>query len=452
MTQALTILIIAAVIILLAKGFQPHAILILAGLLLLTLSIIAGKTTILPEGAASTGWIGFDIFKFISQIMKGRVGEIGLIIMSAGGLAKYMTHIGAANALVQISIQPLKKLRNPYLILAFVSVLGQIMKIGIPSAAGLAMLLLITVYPTLLHIGITPASAAAVIAGTTCLDVGPASATSVVAAELAGMDAVVYFIKFQLPAMLAPVILIAILNIFVQHFFDRREAAPVTPLEAGQAEPRVEAPRSFAILPLIPLILLLIFNQMVVGSIVLNVVTAMFISLLVGMVFNAVHTRDLRTTLADIMVYFRGMGEIFATVVTLIFAAETFAGGLRAVGFIDMILGVTTHSEGAASLLIIMLVIIIGVTAILTGSGNAAFFSFSNLAPSLAASVGKPTLSFVFPMQLTSGLFRTISPVAGVILAVSGTAGVDPFTIVKRTAIPAIAGIIAVIIFNWLFY
>ena len=40
--------------------------------------------------------------------------------------------------------------------------------------------------------------------------------------------------------------------------------------------------------------------------------------------------------------------------------------------------------------------------------------------------------------------------VAGVIIAVSKTAGCSPFEIVRRTAIPAIGGILTMLILNYL--
>lgn len=37
-------------------------------------------------------------------------------------------------------------------------------------------------------------------------------------------------------------------------------------------------------------------------------------------------------------------------------------------------------------------------------------------------------------MQLSAGIARTMCPIAGVIIAVSGIAGVTPFELVRRTA------------------
>ena len=38
------------------------------------------------------------------------------------------------------------------------------------------------------------------------------------------------------------------------------------------------------------------------------------------------------------------------------------------------------------------------------------------------------------PVQLSAGIARTMCPIAGVIIAVSGIAGLSPFELVRRTA------------------
>ena len=83
-------------------------------------------------------------------------------------------------------------------------------------------------------------------------------------------------------------------------------------------------------------------------------------------------------------------------------------------------------------MLIVMLVIMI-VAAIVTGSGNAAFFAFSPLLPEAASSVGIPTLALAVPVQLSAGIARTMSPIAGVIIAVSGITGLTPIALIRRT-------------------
>lgn len=73
------------------------------------------------------------------------------------------------------------------------------------------------------------------------------------------------------------------------------------------------------------------------------------------------------------------------------------------------------------------------------------------LAPEVANGLGGTAAAFVTPMQFASGMLRAMSPVAGVIIAVAGAAGVSPMAIVRRTWIPMIAGMITVLIANVVF-
>ena len=55
-------------------------------------------------------------------------------------------------------------------------------------------------------------------------------------------------------------------------------------------------------------------------------------------------------------------------------------------------------------------------------------------------------------MQFASGMLRAMSPVAGVIIAVAGAAGISPMSVVRRTWIPMIAGMFTTIIANMIFF
>ena len=81
-----------------------------------------------------------------------------------------------------------------------------------------------------------------------------------------------------------------------------------------------------------------------------------------------------------------------------------------------------------------------------------ALFSFAELIPGIARPLGMSTVSLILPSQLAAGLFRSISPVAGVIIAVASTAGVSPLAIVKRTSVPMIGGICTMLILHTFLY
>lgn len=126
--------------------------LLLSGLAMLLLAISFGVTNFLPKGVKPSGFVVFDIFDLLRSIGTKQVSGIGFLIMAAGGFAAYMDTIGAAKALVDFCIKPLRRFSQPYLILVLGYLIGTALVIVIPSAAGLAMLLLVALFPILVGV------------------------------------------------------------------------------------------------------------------------------------------------------------------------------------------------------------------------------------------------------------------------------------------------------------
>ncbi|WP_028025339.1 C4-dicarboxylate transporter DcuC [Enterovibrio calviensis] len=429
------------------KKYNTQAVLFLAGLFMIALAVIDGTTDFLPKGGKPTGSIIVDFFEVIKVISSSTLSKLGLIIMAVGGFSKYMGHIGAANAMVSIATKPLSHIKNPYMVLALAYIIGQLINIFIPSATGLALLLLVAMYPVLVGVGCNPAAAAAVVATTGCLDLGPASSAANKAAEVSGIDVATYFASYQFPVAMVSMIVIAALHYFSQRYFDKKDAEKGVTHEFNiEAKEQREAPKWFAILPVLPLMLLLTFSKFAITTIRMDVVTAMFIALFVSMVCDFIYTRDGKTVAASLKVYLEGMGAVFSSVVSLIISAQVFVVGLTAIGFIDMLLGSAANLGLGYLAMVIMLVAIIVLVTMLSGSGNASFFSFSNLAPEVAAQVGTTAAHVAMPMQLAAGLMRSASPVAGVVIACAGVANVSPIELAKRTMIPMLGGLLSVLV------
>jgi len=192
------ITVVAAVLII--KNYQPQTVLLVAGLILLTLTVVFfPDQSILYQKAKSTGWKGFDVFSFVKESLITQISGIGLIIMASAAFADYMDHIGATATMVRICIKPLRMIKASYLILALGYVLGQCLHIAIPSAAGLAMLLLVTFFPMLVSLGISKPAAASMVALTSFMDLGPAVGTANLAARTSGMPPATYFVQHQIP-------------------------------------------------------------------------------------------------------------------------------------------------------------------------------------------------------------------------------------------------------------
>jgi len=437
---------------LLFKEYKAQTVIFVAGIILLACAILMGKPIITVKQSMGFAWL--DIFKVIEDLLSNRVAGLGLMIMSVAGFVRYMDHIGASKAFVHLGVKPLNFFHSPYVVLALAFIVGQMMKIAIISAAGLGLLLMATMFPILIGLGVSRLSAAAVIVTSSCVDLGPASATSQLIAKNAGIDVVTYVAQYQVIIAIPVILTVAILHYFVQRWFDKKTGhiAVRSEIVATKAEGEQTPPLLYAFLPLLPIVLIFIFSPIMGSKIRMSVIAAMLIGLFVSMVLEYIRCRDYKKIAQSIQKFFDGMGASFASVVSLVIAAETFAAGLTAVGAIDTIIKSTqTAGFGDHAMILVMQSVVAG-AAVITGSGDASIFSFAALAPTMAKHMGIDPVHMLLPMQFAATAARSISPVSAVCIAVAGLAMVSPIDVAKRTAIPMVGALIVTTIANFFLF
>ena len=445
----LTILVIIPVAWLIAKRYNPQLSIAFGGVALLLLATMMGTG---PDGS-KTGFFLFDIFKIWADSFKKVGGGLGMAIMLVGAYAMYMDHIDASKSLVKIAVKPLQAIQAPYLVMMLTYVTGQLLNMFIPSASGLALLLMVTAYPILTRLGVSKLSATAVIATTGCLDLGPASGNTILGAKIVGMDVAEFFVQYQLKVGLVAAVAIALTHYIVQKRADiKNDMVGDGKTDSADEGIQSSAPAFYALLPLIPLLLIFTFSKLVVTSVKMDIYTAMIISMFITILVEILRTRDLKAVLESYKVYLDRMGKQFASVVSLIVAGSVLAAGLKAIGSIDFLIDSAVAAGLPAFILIAICVLIIASAAFLMGSGNAAFFSFAELIPGIASKIGVSTVSVIVPMQLASGLSRTMSPIAGAVVASAGISGVSPFDVVKRTIPPMLVGLVVSTVTSYLMF
>ena len=353
------LIVIALVVTLLLKGYYPQAILFMGGVVLLTCTAIFGWGDLL-NAKQTTNFIGFDIFKVFSTGFSSRIAGLGLTLMAIGGFSRYMEHVGASAALFSVFEKPLKLIKSPYVLLGASFLVSQIMVIFVPSHAGLALLLMVTLYPILIRSGVSPMSALGVIGCAQFVDVGPGSGNAILAAQTAGVDVSEYFVYYQLPLFVGVVIILTFVHMFVQRWWDKREGWVFDPNNiqtlagAKTTEQDKKVPKIYAILPIIPLFLIIFFSKVAGSHIRMDVVTAMVISTVIAIIFELIRLRNFRDVLASFKLFFEGMGKILVSVVSLIVCGEFFAAGLIKSGFMGTLITAANDAGfGLATMVIV---------------------------------------------------------------------------------------------------
>ena len=424
------------------KGYSATGVLMFGGLVLLFISVLMGHS-ILPEGVKSTGSTYFDILEYVKYLLGNRGGGLGLMIMVLCGFSVYMTHLGANDVVVKLVSKPLKNIRSPYILMVFAYFLACLMSFAVSSATGLGVLLMATLFPVMVNVGISRGAAAAICASPISIILSPTSGDVVLSAEISNIPLGEFAFGTALPVSIFAILGIAVAHFFWQRYLDKKEGVQVERMNADEI--KTTAPNYYAILPLLPIIGVLIFDGKW-GLPNLHIVTVMVLCFIITAVVDFLRSFNAKQTFDNLVVAYRGMADAFAGVVMLLVAAGVFAQSLSTIGFITNLIDSAQSFGGSAFFMMLVLAVITILATMATGSGNAAFYAFAELIPKLATQMGVNPAFLTIPMLQASNLGRGLSPVSGVVVAVSGMGKISPFEIVKRMSVPMLVGFICVII------
>ena len=424
------------------KGYSATGVLMFGGLVLLFISVLMGHS-ILPEGVKSTGSTYFDILEYVKYLLGNRGGGLGLMIMVLCGFSVYMTHLGANDVVVKLVSKPLKNIRSPYILMVFAYFLACLMSFAVSSATGLGVLLMATLLPVMVNVGISRGAAAAICASPISIILSPTSGDVVLSAEISKIPLGEFAFGTALPVSIFAILGIAVAHFFWQRYLDKKEGVQVERVNADEI--KTTAPNYYAILPLLPIIGVLIFDGKW-GLPNLHIVTVMVLCFIITATVDFLRSFNAKQTFDNLVVAYRGMADAFAGVVMLLVAAGVFAQSLSTIGFITNLIDSAQTFGGSAFFMMLVLAVITILATMATGSGNAAFYAFAELIPKLATQMGVNPAFLTIPMLQASNLGRGLSPVSGVVVAVSGMGKISPFEVVKRMSVPMLVGFICVII------
>ena len=424
------------------KGYSATGVLMFGGLVLLFISVLMGHS-ILPDGVKSTGSTYFDILEYVKYLLGNRGGGLGLMIMVLCGFSVYMTHLGANDVVVKLVSKPLKNIRSPYILMVFAYFLACLMSFAVSSATGLGVLLMATLFPVMVNVGISRGAAAAICASPISIILSPTSGDVVLSAEISKIPLGEFAFGTALPVSIFAILGIAVAHFFWQRYLDKKEGVQVERVNADEI--KTTAPNYYAILPLLPIIGVLVFDGKW-GLPNLHIVTVMVLCFIITAAVDFLRSFNAKQTFDNLVVAYRGMADAFAGVVMLLVAAGVFAQSLSTIGFITNLIDSAQTFGGSAFFMMLVLAVITILATMATGSGNAAFYAFAELIPKLATQMGVNPAFLTIPMLQASNLGRGLSPVSGVVVAVSGMGKISPFEIVKRMSVPMLVGFICVII------
>ena len=443
MNILICLIIIVITGILLMKRYQPQPILIGMGILMMYIAYEGSWINAILDESQSTGVLVFDAMDIVRITTSENVVSLGLMIMTCAGYAKYMEHIGAGTRLAHTFIKPLYRLNRPYIVLALMFLLNMGLSICVPNPLSLALLMMVTIYPVLLRLGVSPVGAAAVIATGHLMDVGPGAVSTLLIAKTLNIPVPNYFVGYQLRLYFLVAVVTAVAHFLWQRYRDRLDG----PMDVGDC-----GPKPYMIFPLLPLCFILGFSQYGLPGVKMNVTLAMMLAFGIALLAELIRHRNLRTVLKSTTVFFEGMGNQFSYAVTLIIGGQVFAQGLVSLGLIDSLVSalqtLSLNSEGLTS---VMGGGMLGLSMV-TGSNVAPLFTLVPLVPDIVSNLGLDPITTMLGMQNGASLGLFLSPISPVMVGVAGVAHIKSVDLLKRTSVPVLVALITSCVGIWILY
>ena len=397
----------------LIKRYETRLVLIGAGLLLCCISL--------------------DPMAALNQFAKSMTNNsLVMAICSSMGFAFAASYTKCDRSLVHYLAAPVRGLG--IFLIPVCTVITFFVNIAIPSAAGCAAAVGSTLIPVMLRAGIKPAAAAAaVLAGTIGSYLSPGTSHNPYVAKMANME-VMDFIGFHstYSLMCGAILVVGVLLVCLVLRDNKGDANAQVDESKLQKQDDFTPSVLKALVMLVP-IAILVCGNLWVPAIKMGVAQAMVIGAICALAIGRCNPQEISKK------FFDGMGKGYADVMGIIIAAGVFAAGLRAAGLIDVCVDALKNANEYARWGGALGPWIMGV---ITGSGDAATLAFNEAVTPHAEAFGMSIPGLGALAFLTGALGRTMSPLAGVTILVSGIAMVSPIEVIKRTALPCFVAVI----------
>ena len=193
-----------------------------------------------------------------------------------------------------------------------------------------------------------------------------------------------------------------------------------------------------ALVPVIPLVLLILSSKQVGILPEMSVALSMVLGVVIALVITWSNAQKVCVQ------FFDGMGTAYGNVIGLIICATVFTSGLAAMGLISTLIELMDGSQSLAARSGTFGPFII---ALISGSGDAASFAFNGAVTPYAEQFGMTIMGLGSLAQIAGAIGRAVSPVAGAAIICAGLAKVSPMEVSKRNFLPCVAAAIVLMIF-----
>ncbi|HIU63481.1 MAG TPA: C4-dicarboxylate transporter DcuC [Candidatus Avacidaminococcus intestinavium] len=408
------LVIVVGMMYLMAKRKDPKTLLFGAGMLML---LLAGD------------YMG--TFKAFSASMKQ--ANVFETIITSMGFAAVVKLCGADKHLVSLFAKVLKK-TGPFLIIG-VAFATMIVNTSITSAAGVTAAMGTVFIPLMVASGIpVPLAAGAIMCGLYGGNLNPGHVHPTIVAHLAGVEGM-DFVRAAAPALVASVfassLVLTLMAFYLQKKGNKEELAAQA-AAFGEIE-MVKPNFIYAMVPLIPIVMLLLGNFHVVPAFKMPVPHAMVIGSIICMLVTRTNPQSVTKE------FFKAMGSAFGNVFGLLICVNIFVAGLTKLGFIKILIDYMISSPAIAKVAAVFGPFIM---TLICGSGESASIAFNEAVSVHADKFGMNVLDMGAMVVLSGGIGRSMAVFSAAMILCAGIAKVQPIDIIKYNSFAMVAALL----------
>ena len=364
----------------------------------------------------------------LNSFAKGMGSSMISSACSSMGFALVMRFTGCDKHLINFLAKGLTKVH--FLIIPGVVLATFAVNMALPSAAGTAAAAGAIFIPIMMGAGIHPAMAAAAVkCGTYGSMLNPGLAHNPFVAKIAGvgvMDVIAFHYKANLASLVIAAITITVIAYMTHENKDHFA-------EGLELEENFKVNYLYALMPIIPIAILLLGATKIVPIFKMGVAQAMIIGCILSLAVTRTSPAELTKS------FFDGMGKAYADIIGIIISAGVFVAGMNAMGLVKAFTNAMLNNPAIVKIAASVGPFLLG---LIVGSGDAATFAFNEAITPHAADFGMTPVQMGSMATLGGTLGRTMSPIAGATIIVAGIAGVNPMEIAKRNALPMVLAMI----------
>lgn len=440
----LTILVFVAVVFLINKKVNPSAVLMLVSVsCLLLYTLISGQSLL---GEKTTGYLIIDWLEYIVNTTVRLFSGVFLIPMLLFGYIKYMDYMGATDMFTYTMSKPLQYIKNKYVLAAIMIIIGMLIKTVIAGGPIFMALAVGTMFPLLRAKGFSRLSSATIVGIISSSSWSPTANVTVLSVSLAGLsDPASFFLQYGPISTACMTVAMIIAFIVTDPIYSRKEGNGNEALDSVVEIKRPEAPAAFAILPILPLVFMLVFSNMVLAKYAMSSNAAIFLSFFIAFLFNMFKFRKNPVEgLNGIKAFLEGCSNFLIMGFMLLLGGTMLANLMSVLGGIDFLTGVMSNAGG-----LVLMVIVGSVIGMLCTAGCASVTSMANIFVPFFTSVSNLTGADLGTLVQLSNqatcLGMNLTPASSPLLILCAGADVKVMDLIKRLLIPTLAGLVALI-------